>query len=125
MAITIDDLQDDSELASSLQPIQFGPFSLGRRKKGCDQLKDFPLQPTTQFGTDSGSYDLEASGSFTCYSDKAYESGALHTVILGNNAPLLPSTKYYYRTGDPQFGWSQEGSFVTAPPTSPDSVPYK
>jgi len=95
------------------------------KKDKCRHLSDYPLQPTAQLGLSSGEYTLEVEGWFTCYSSSDYESGALHTALLGKAAPLAASTRYYYRAGDPNLGWSDEYSFSTAPPVSRDSVPYK
>ena len=97
----------------------------GKKKDRCAHLEDYPLQPSVRFGLARGSFTLLATGSFTCYSSSEYDSGALHTVLLGRAAPLQPSTRYFYRAGDPQFGWSQEWSFVTPPAVGPDSVPYR
>ncbi|KAK9820918.1 hypothetical protein WJX74_007259 [Apatococcus lobatus] len=70
-----------------------------------------------------------ANGSYTCYTSAEYESGALHSVILGQGpeGPLLPSTTYYYQVGDPAPGgeMSPVFSFNTTPPVGPASLPYR
>ena len=109
--------------ATKTSPPQFG--KKGKKKDRCAHLEDYPLQPSVQFGLASGNFTLLAAGSFTCYSSSEYDSGALHTVLLGRAAPLQPSTRYFYRAGDPQFGWSREWSFVTPPAVGPASVPYR
>ena len=121
--------QDDADLTAKVASAAGNRSAslAGKRpsKNPCDHLQDYPLQPTTQFGLKSGNYSLTATGSFTCYADSQYESGALHTVLLGIDAPLQPSTTSFYRAGDPELGWSAEQSFLTAPPVGPSSVPYK
>lgn len=113
-------LQDDEDLAE-----QRSEHMTKRGHDGCQDLLDFPLRPTAQFGLVSGNYTLEAAGSFACYSDEEYTSGALHTVILGDDMPLLPSVQYFYRAGDPKYGWSSERSFVSAPQVGAGSLPYR
>ena len=46
------------------------------------------------------------------------EPGFLQTAVLTD---LEPSTKYYYRYGSDESGWSPEYSFVSAPVTSAQS----
>ena len=66
-------------------------------------------------------------GKFSCYSTPAYQSGALHKVVLGEGAegPLPPNTTVYYRVGDPAHAWSDELEFVTAPRVGAGSLPYR
>jgi len=96
-------LQDDALLAAAVQADrnQSGAVEeegLTKHKKDkCRHLSDYPLQPTAQLGLSSGEYTLEVEGWFTCYSSSDYESGALHTALLGKAAPLAASTRYYYR----------------------------
>lgn len=120
-------LQADQALLSSVtaQRRVAKPFDRKKERERCQHLLDFPLQPTVRIGTESGEYVLNVSGSFTCYASSEYESGALHTVLLGSSKPLSPGTQYFYRTGDPQFGWSQEFAFTTPVPVSKHSLPYR
>lgn len=97
-----------------------------RKKKGkCEHLVDYPLLPTVQLGIASSAYTANATGTFTCYASSEYVSGALHTVLLGRASPLVPGVQYFYRVGDPQFGWGEEFQFTTPVPVSRHSTPYR
>ena len=124
-------LQADTALVSAVREEQEQIQDLDKkkhkkkRKSKCQHLLDFPLLPTVQLGTTTGDYTFNVSGSFTCYASSEYESGALHTVILGEDAPLEAGEQYFYRTGDPQFGWGPEFNFTTPVPVSKHSMPYR
>lgn len=124
-------LQADANLASAVKEEQELSLDLGKkkhkkkRKSKCQHLLDYPLLPTVQLGTTTGDYAFNVSGFFTCYASSEYESGALHTVILGEEAPLEAGEQYFYRTGDPQFGWGSEFNFTTPVPVSKHSMPYR
>ena len=96
-------LQDDSTMVDAVLVARngsgVGRSDLGKhhKKDKCQHLLDFPLKPTAQLGLSSGQYTVEVEGWFTCYSSSDYESGALHTALLGRAAPLAPSTRYFYR----------------------------
>ena len=68
-----------------------------------------------------------ATGNFTCYAADAYESGALHRVLLGlgQGGPLPPDTTIFYKVGDPELGMSQEFNFTTQPVTGQQALPYR
>lgn len=122
--------QADQDLLSSVLGQRKASDPLAKKKKKkhkdkCEHLSDFPLQPTVQLGIESESYTLNVSGTFTCYASSEYESGALHTVLLGRDIPLSPATQYFYRTGDPDLGWSREFNFTTPVPVSKHSMPYR
>lgn len=68
-------------------------------------------QSFVELGTSSGQYTQNATGDWPT----SYFVSWQHNVVLSN---LQPSTKYYYRVGDPQDttgGISQEFSFTTKP----------
>jgi hypothetical protein len=49
------------------------------------------------------------------------DPGMLHEVLLED---LKPETKYFYRCGSPDYGWSEEYSFVTSPHEGYSSVSF-
>ena len=118
-------LQDDAALLASVLAKRISDQLPDQYQTGCRHLSDFPLKPTVQLGSASGNYIYNVSGGFSCYDSSEYESGALNTVLVGRSSPLLPGSQYFYRTGDPEYGWSREFSFKTAPPVSSRSVPYR
>jgi hypothetical protein len=63
---------------------------------------------TVRYGTSSGSYEQEVSGSTSSY----YESFQHDAVMTGLEAG---GVKYYYIVGDPALGWSKEFSFASLP----------
>jgi acid phosphatase type 7 len=65
-----------------------------------------------EYGTDSGTYAVTATGEQTSYRYFSYVSGKIHHVKIG---PLLPDTVYYYRCG----GAGDEFSFKTLPSVLP------
>ena len=71
-----------------------------------------------KYGTKSGHYDHEASGSQTTYNKDWYYH---HHAVM---ADLEPNTKYYYIVGDEDAGFSKEFNFVTAPENDMD-LPLK
>jgi len=87
------------------------------------------MEQYVQYGTSSKSYTAYAQATGFTYSKSDMcgepasshgwkEPGYLQTAILFN---LEPSTKYYYRYGSDQSGWSPEYSFVSAPVTGAQS----
>ena len=117
-------VQADEALLSSV--LSKRSAQLEKKREGrCQHLLDFPLQPTVQLGTASGEYTYNVSGSFTCYASSEYESGALHTVLVGRISPLHPASTYFYRTGDPKYGWGREHNFTMPAPVSQHSTPYR
>eukprot|EP01004_Peranema_trichophorum_P002631 NODE_1675_length_1850_cov_43.215981_g1420_i0.p1 GENE.NODE_1675_length_1850_cov_43.215981_g1420_i0~~NODE_1675_length_1850_cov_43.215981_g1420_i0.p1 ORF type:complete len:585 (-),score=122.44 NODE_1675_length_1850_cov_43.215981_g1420_i0:95-1801(-) len=66
---------------------------------------------TVVYGLESGSYNYKAQGIM-----KSYLKTFHHHVVLFN---LKPSTKYYYKCGDSEAGWSGEYYFTTAPTAQP------
>jgi len=66
---------------------------------------------TVQYGTDSKNLVQTEIGTWSQYNYDNYTSGFIHQVIVTN---LQPATKYYYRVGDANDGWSKEWSFNTA-----------
>ena len=75
----------------------------------------------------AGNLVQNATGNFTCYAADAYESGALHRVLvgLGREGPLPPDTTIFYRVGDPELGMSRELNFTTQPVMGPQALPYR
>lgn len=68
------------------------------------------------------SFGMKVSGEQNHYWLPLYDSPALHAATM---IGLLPSTRYYYRCGDMNSGWSDVFSFVTedlSPPSSENSV---
>ncbi|UJR34922.1 hypothetical protein I4U23_027700 [Adineta vaga] len=89
--------------------------------------------PQCQYGSDPSSLNFQQSGTTTTYTasdmceGKAniwgpqtfIHPGYMHTILLNN---LRPSTKYYYRVGTDQHGWSQIYSFQNRPANKDESV---
>lgn len=65
-----------------------------------------------EYGMNSGTYDMTATGEQTSYRYFSYVSGKIHHVKIG---PLLPDTVYYYCCG----GVGDEFSFRTPPAVLP------
>lgn len=74
------------------------------------QTTDQTPTSIVRYGTTSGAYTLEATGTSSTYY-KTYD----HHVKLSN---LSPATTYYYVVGDEKGGFSQEFSFKSAPLSS-------
>ncbi|BBN15145.1 acid phosphatase type 7 [Marchantia polymorpha subsp. ruderalis] len=68
---------------------------------------------TVEYGTTSGAYGANASGTSSSYTYILYKSGEIHDVVIG---PLKDDTVYYYRCG----GSTTEYSFKTPPPAGPN-----
>lgn len=68
---------------------------------------------TIQFGTTSDSLTQTITGNYQTYTEGGFV-GYIHHVEVNN---LLPQTKYYYRVGDEQAGYSPVHSFINKVPT--------
>ncbi|EFN53998.1 expressed protein [Chlorella variabilis] len=90
------------------------------------QPGDYPFTGK-RLGSAGGALRVESREPVACYSSGAYVSGAIHRVKIGvgTEGPLPPNTTVYYRCGDPERGWSQEFSFVTAPLVGVAALPYR
>jgi len=87
---------------------------------------DASARPVVQYGLQPGVYSYEAYGSSVTYTadmmcgspantesaSTFIDPGYTHDVLL---AQLLPATKYYYRFGTHEYGFSTERYFKTAP----------
>ena len=97
----------------------------------CNHLSHMEIATTALYrpGPNLTNGAFSANGSYNCYVSAEYESGALHSVILGQGpeGPLLPSTTYFYQVGDPRPGGelSPIFSFNTTPSVGPQSLPYR
>ncbi|KAJ3671903.1 hypothetical protein LUZ60_007982 [Juncus effusus] len=104
-----------------------GDFQIGEEIK--------PLDPTSvasivQFGTNKSNLTHKAVGSSLIYNQLYpfegclnYTSGIIHHVRLTG---LKPSTKYFYKCGDPSLlPMSSIHSFTTMPASSPQNYPRK
>ena len=93
----------------------------------CDTLRDLGLRSVVEWGTASGELAATATGGFDCYSTPAFDSGALHHVVIGDaEGPLPPNATIYYRVGDPSRDeWSPEHSFRSPPAVGAASLPYR
>lgn len=99
-----------------------------RHEDTCEVLKAMQLKPTVQWGYDpQGAYTHEIRGEYTCYTTTAYESGALHSVLIGvEEGPLTPGGTVYYRVGDADSDvWSDQHHFKMAPVVGEESLPYR
>lgn len=63
--------------------------------------------PQVEYGTAAGNLDREAAGDTRDYPGSSID---IHVVELED---LEPGTRYYYRCGNLEHGWSNEHSFVT------------
>ena len=97
------------------------------RRKVCDTILDMHLKPTIRWGYAPGSLVYEEEGQYTCYTTVAYDSGALHHVVIGSHGgPLKPEAMIYYKVGDKDKGvWSDQHQFKMAPTVGPSSLPYR
>ena len=97
------------------------------KKQRCEHLRHLPLEPTVLYwtGNDDFGDSQESSGHYSCYQSSSYYSGALHTAILGLDAPLFAGAKYSYRVGDRNYGWSDDLEFVMPPAIGAASTPYR
>lgn len=82
-------------------------MSLGNRQK-------HQYVPTVLYGTESGKYMYKKNVNNYGRSTFTYHKsvGYTHWILLDQ---LTPDTLYFYRCGDPYYGWSVEYSFKTAP----------
>ena len=65
---------------------------------------------TVEYGRTSGSYDNTVTGSSTSYDYGTYTSPLIHHVTLTG---LTPNTRYFYRVGDSDTGFSDEANFTS------------
>lgn len=105
-------------------------MSLGHHRKRnlCDIIKAMDLEPVIQWGYEGGqSFPFERQGEYACYTDVAYDSGALNHVVIGDTrGPIKPGAIVYYRVGDKAKGvWSEQHQFKMAPRLGPQSLPYR
>lgn len=94
----------------------------------CEKMQQAGIRSVVQYGFQPSAYDfsIEVANGVNCYELGDYLSGALHTVIIGEEeGPLPPNTAIYYRVGDPDVSLSQEFSFVSAPKVGARSLPYR
>jgi len=75
------------------------------------QTADMKSATLCRYGTSSGLYTQNVTGTSDSYTTKSYSSGLIHTAILIN---LFPSTIYFYQCGDIS-AWSSEFNFTAAP----------
>lgn len=98
-----------------------------RRDAHCDALRALGLGSEVQWGTAPGELTRTAAGTFDCYSTTAFDSGALHRAVLGDEGgPLPANATIYYRVGDSaRNAWSQEASFKAPPTVGRAALPYR
>ena len=104
------------------------PYFSSSHPSHCEKIQAAGLRSVVQYGFQPGpQYAFSVQGERVgCYELGDYQSGALHSVILGGaEGPLPPNTTVYYRVGDPDQEMSAEFSFVTAPRVGPQSLPYR
>jgi len=98
-----------------------------RKKKhtACDDMLKLELRSSIRWGYERGELTNVEEGTFSCYSTVAYDSGALHRVVIGvDGGPIVPSASVFYQVGDAaQDVWSDEFQFTMSPPIG--SFPYK
>lgn len=86
-------------------------------------------RPEAKWGTKSGQYQYTAAAETDTYTrmdmcggpaagEGWLDPGSLHRALLQG---LKPDTEYFYIYGSKEHGWSEEASFVTPPPTGPQS----
>jgi len=100
-------------------------------------VSDVPLHENSivEYGVQSGRYSFTSHGSsHTYFADEMCgfpatrvnqvyfrSPGTIHDVLLKK---LKPETTYYYRYGNPEYGWSKEASFVTSPEDGSSEVNF-
>lgn len=75
-------------------------------------------QTLVEYGLSEENMDMRAAGFNFTFQDGGDEKRnmSIHLIKIQN---LKPNTKYYYRVGDEQFGWSNVLHFKTLPQTGP------
>jgi hypothetical protein len=68
--------------------------------------------PTLMYGPNPNTLSSFAAGSNTNYTAFGLRSPSLHVATATG---LTPATMYWYRVGDPQYGWSDLLNFTSAP----------